>query len=160
MSGMWCFLFALCLVPPGDGQVSAAAEEAVRLQAVPQAFSRYDARAYALAELPEFRRALDEVLPGDAPGWLRGLQGPSPAPAWVEVDGTGYVVVRSCRPHACAWDRVVIFFQPQPPYRLVGLREVDPDEDGPRSPVHAWLGAAAPEERKALMSVMSRWGRS
>ncbi len=134
--------------------MSAAAEEAVRLQAVPQAFSRYDARAYALAELPEFRRALDGVLPGDAPGWLRGLQGPSPRAGWVRIGDRGYVVTRSCKPHACKWNRVIMLFRPVAPYRLVAALAQDRDEDGPAVPAVRWLGRPTPEEQAVLESLL------
>ena len=132
--------------------VGCAAEE-VRTEPVPEEYGRYAGRAFELLDVTEFRRAYEMILPEGSPAWLRKLEGPSPPSEWIRIGGRGYVVVRSCQPHACRWNRVILLFAPSASHRLVGGVLRDPDEEGPRKVEWEWLGAPTGEEKRILQSL-------
>ncbi len=149
-------LAAMLVVLAGAMPAAGCASDGVRMDPLPPVYARYAGRAFELLEVQEFRLAFEKILPEGAPKWFRALEGPSPPAGWVGVGEQGYIVVHSCKPHACRWNRVIMLFGPVPPYRVVAALVQDPDEEGPAMPEVRWLGRPEPDERSVLESLMGQ----
>lgn len=77
-------------------------------------WSAYAQFPWDLLKDPSFRASYFEALgPKRSEKWLAQLPGPSEMAARQVVDDTEYLVIHSCKPHACDTHNLVLVFAPK-----------------------------------------------